>query len=59
MIDPRSNPPYFEAQIAPQNLAAFPNKTNGNPRKIHNRNFFLEGPGFGDRWTELLTVGHL
>jgi enoyl-CoA hydratase len=25
---------------------AFPNKTNGNPRKIHNRIFFLEGPGF-------------
>jgi hypothetical protein len=44
MTDPRSNPPYFEAQIAPQKTA-FPNKTNGNPRKIHNRNFFLEGAG--------------
>jgi len=40
--------------------AAFPNKTNGNPRKIHNLNFFLEGPGFGDRWVvELLAAGHL
>jgi len=59
MIDPRSNPPYFEAQIAPQKPTAFPNKTNGNPRKIHNLNFFLEGPGFDDRWVELLAAGHL
>jgi hypothetical protein len=57
MTNPRSNPPYSEAQIAPQNPAPFPNKTNGNPRKIHSRKLFLERPGFGDRWTsELRTI---
>jgi hypothetical protein len=45
MTNPRSNPPYSEAQIAPQNPAPFPNKTNGNPRKIHSRKLFLEGAG--------------
>jgi len=53
---PRSNPPYFKAQLR-RKTRAFPNKTNGNPRKIHSRKLFWKGLGFGDRWTsELLTI---
>jgi hypothetical protein len=34
----------FQGSNCAAKPAAFPNKTNGNPRKIHSRKLFLEGP---------------
>src|SRR5258705_2001208 len=57
MTNPRSNPPYFEAQIAPQTPRRSRTRRTATRERYTAASFFWKGLGFGDRWTsELLTI---